>query len=494
MENIIRLENLDCFERASEKQQKKIFEQVNSFDLSKIESDRLRYQLKSYLLARSTKVSLATMQKDIYTVNIICKFLASKFKDVDSILEIDIELLVRKFRVYLFRNGYTLAVKRNRLDRNKSCDQPSEKITYLRKFYKYIEELEMESTQMEFEKDVWDVRKLDFKVKNSDVNPRFCLNFSNINQLRIREETKEIMAFHSEFKSMSSLLREVNAMTRFSKFLDFKHPSVQCFNDVNRNMMEEYIKHVKLNSGLKSSSYNSSLAGLNAIFTTYFLEYENWKASPLLMKGDYQMPMSRNVRGYSESDKERIHSIYKYLDKQLVRSLIIMELFGARLSDVLLLKRDCIYFENDNPWIKIYQHKTESELKAIISSDILALISDSIAKSKEIAPNSEYIFIDGLNGKPMSLNKVHYHLNKLININNILDDRGKPLSFRPHKFRHSFATHLAECDIDGYTISRLLGHINPKSADTYAQVRDVTVSEELKQFIERRDQLLRKYL
>ena len=63
---------------------------------------------------------------------------------------------------------------------------------------------------------------------------------------------------------------------------------------------------------------------------------------------------------------------------------------------------------------------------------------------------------------------------------------GVTLSLHPHKFRHSFATHLLNQGLDLRTIQELMGHSSLSSTQVYTHVSNQKMHDEYEKAFPRR--------
>lgn len=93
----------------------------------------------------------------------------------------------------------------------------------------------------------------------------------------------------------------------------------------------------------------------------------------------------------------------------------------------------------------------------------LRLYLDKYRVPRSGANNLTAVFI-GRNGRRLPRNGIWGAVARRADI------AGVEEHVHPHSFRHSFATHMFERDVDSKIIQRLLGHVDPQSTDVYLRV------------------------
>lgn len=77
--------------------------------------------------------------------------------------------------------------------------------------------------------------------------------------------------------------------------------------------------------------------------------------------------------------------------------------------------------------------------------------------------DTEYVFLNA-RGKPITARGIRYILNRMI------EETALTVRVHPHKFRHTFATHLVNEGADLRTVQELLGHENLSTTQIYTHV------------------------
>ncbi|PAK41747.1 tyrosine-type recombinase/integrase, partial [Priestia megaterium] len=153
-----------------------------------------------------------------------------------------------------------------------------------------------------------------------------------------------------------------------------------------------------------------------------------------------------------------------------------------RISDVLLLKQDCLAQINGKYILVTDIEKTFVQGHKVPIDDHLAqittaLISKSIKNSNNDNNPEKFIFIrykGPRKGLPYSQEWVRNKLNKLARDKNISDENGSTFHFKTHQFRHTYAIKLLNNGTDILTVQELLAHASPEMTLRYARLLDDT--------------------
>lgn len=92
---------------------------------------------------------------------------------------------------------------------------------------------------------------------------------------------------------------------------------------------------------------------------------------------------------------------------------------------------------------------------------------------------SNFVFLN-MRGEPLTTRGVEYILNQIEN------KTGVNLSLHPHKFRHSFATHLLNQGLDLRVIQEMMGHSSLASTQVYTHVSNQKMLDEYQRAFQRR--------
>ncbi|MDD9331684.1 MAG: tyrosine-type recombinase/integrase [Wolbachia sp.] len=141
---------------------------------------------------------------------------------------------------------------------------------------------------------------------------------------------------------------------------------------------------------------------------------------------------------------------------------IIVLLYGAglRISEALNLKVDDVSNEE-----LIITGKGDKQRQVFILPVVKKCIQEYVKACPYLGINNktEYLFL-GLRGKKLGRTYVSNRLQKIRRMLNL------PEILSPHAFRHSFATHLLQEDIDIRSIQQLLGHSSLEITQVYTQL------------------------
>lgn len=153
---------------------------------------------------------------------------------------------------------------------------------------------------------------------------------------------------------------------------------------------------------------------------------------------------------------------------------IVVLLYGAglRISEALNLRVSDLGREN-----LIIKGKGDKQRQVLILPVVKNCIQVYVKACPHLGINNktEYLFL-GFRGKKLGRT---YVANRLQKIRRMLD---LPEILSPHAFRHSFATHLLQEDVDISSIQRLLGHSSLDTTQIYTHLNDKDVFNMYKNF------------
>ncbi|WP_253299911.1 tyrosine-type recombinase/integrase [Wolbachia endosymbiont of Chironomus riparius] len=153
---------------------------------------------------------------------------------------------------------------------------------------------------------------------------------------------------------------------------------------------------------------------------------------------------------------------------------IIMLLYGAglRISEALNLKVSDINNEE-----LVISGKGSKQRQIFILPVVKKCLQEYMKCCPYLGINNktEYLFL-GIRGKKLGRTYFANRLQKIRRIFNL------PEILSPHAFRHSFATHLLQNDLDIRSIQQLLGHSNLETTEIYTHLNHQDVFTAYKNF------------
>jgi len=149
----------------------------------------------------------------------------------------------------------------------------------------------------------------------------------------------------------------------------------------------------------------------------------------------------------------------EWIAKRDISLLILVYSCGLRISEALSIKANDL----DNNTTLTIKGKGNKERIVPILPIIIEAINDYIKSCPYIINDDDFVFL-GKRGKvlnPSIFQKTIRDTRKLANL---------PDNITPHAFRHSFATHLLQADMNLRSIQELLGHAKLSTTQNYTKV------------------------
>ncbi len=488
MENKIFICETECYLKASQEQKEKVKPEWN-FDLEKLLTEGMRREFRHFLAERAKTVTVLTMVNDRNCYNRICRFLKDKDIRVDSFQDKTLEEWMRKLNAWLMQQGMA-RTKRDINVYGKEKIGLSKIIKYFRRIYFFTE---AKDTRKETEKDIWDLKKIDVPYKVNPIKNFETLNFKEILQPAIKEETKKAVLRHLQYEALATIMKELTAIRRMSKYLDEHYPKIKSCTDIDRKILEEYLIYLQTeDTGV--NNFRSELTRLRALLETIGKIYGADHLENLFLNTDIPHSTRAELKSYSDAELKRFNAVFVKMEEQMCRLMVIHQMLGTRISDTLTLQTDCLYEQEGRPMIRIQQMKTDTFVKNI-SAELELLIQKAIQYTRKKYGETKFIFVDEKNPKrPMQYNTVQNRVMAMVQKEDLRDDKGQLFGFGTHMFRHCYGIRLTEMHYDDWTIAKLLGHRSIKNVKYYRKMSLQILADETREVRERKSKLIEKYL
>lgn len=488
MEDQIYICKMECYQKAPQEQKEKI-KPGWAFDLGKLPAEGMQMEFQCFLAERAKIIAVTTMASERIHYNRMCRFLQDMNSKPCSFRDKPLEEWIKKLNAWLMRQGLARTTK-GISEYGKEKTVPSQVITYFRKIYYFVQ---VQDTREEIEKDVWDLGRIDVLYKANLIKNFETLNFTEIIQPAIKEETKKAVLRHLQYEALATITKELTAMRRMSKYLDGHFPKVKSCMDINRKILEEYLIYLQTeDTGVNNFRYD--LTRLRALLETIGKIYGASHLENLFLNTDIPHTSRAELKSYSDAELKRFNAVFVKMEEQMCRLMVIHQMLGTRISDTLTLQTDCLYEQEGRPMIRIQQMKTDTLVKNI-SAELELLIQKAIQYTRKKYGETKFIFVDEKKPeRPMQYNTVQNRVMAMVQKEDLRDDKGQLFGFGTHMFRHCYGIRLTEMHYDDWTIAKLLGHRSIKNVKYYRKMSLQILADETREVRERKSKLIEKYL
>ncbi len=342
--------------------------------------------------------------------------------------------------------------------------------------------------QSEFDKDIWNGRKLGADIRPSD---KHTINFQTILPLWLRQAAKQYIRYTFATLSWATCKKRRDALNYFSSFLIEYHP--QCLaSDIERLFIINFFSYL-VTRKLSEKTRLNIIVDLDTFFT--LCSRNDWADvgdKVLIYKEDHPQLKKPLPRYIPQEVLEQINQNIETLPESVMRMLLIIQESGMRVSELCRLKFDCLRQDSAGDWwLNYYQFKMKKDHTISISKELGAVIQDQQNYIKNNLNSSfEYLFCGRSAGterfipqnKPINPDVFTDYLKRLCTTNNICDVSGKAWNLTSHQFRHSVGTRMINNGVPQHIIQRFLGHETPNMTATYAHTFDSTLKKEIAKY------------
>lgn len=432
------------------------------------------HRLREHTLRLQTAVSYGTCFARL------ANFLERVYPKVGSFTDLEIEIVMTRWRSYLVEQGVSVN-KKGRLS-------STQYETLLQQVYQFM--LNFYDDREEFEKNVWDVRKIP-GAKYTQNKADYLLSFEDI-PLPFRPLAKRYLKVRVGIRSYGQCNTDLIALRLFLRFIHEQYPYWQDLKKLSRKDMENYLAWYRsYTEGWKNQHYRC-LVNLRSFFD--YIQRARYPDAPekpyvlLLFKEDFPRLTKR-----SEEDIKFIpEGVLKQLEENLEQLtpsqytpiVVLLRATGWRISDILNLRYDnCLdrtaqgwWLCGDIPKTQVLNHRVPitDEVAAVVQA-----VVDEVKEKSTPENNPKKLLFVRLDGKrkgrpPMGLH-IQQAINRLAKKCNIVDDQGGVFHFGNHAFRHTKGVELINNGMNILHVQKWMAHASPEMTLRYAKILDSTM-------------------
>ncbi|WP_373530423.1 tyrosine-type recombinase/integrase [Nostoc sp.] len=338
--------------------------------------------------------------------------------------------------------------------------------------------------QSEFDKDIWNGRKL-----RADIRPSDCpnINFKAISQPWLRQAAKQYVKYTFAILSWATCKKKKDALKYFSEFIAECYPGCQA-SDINRPIIITFLTYL-VTKKLAEKTRLNILVDLNTFFT--LCAQNGWadiNDKVLVYKEDYPRLNKPQPKYIPQEVIEQINQRIETLPESVMRMVLVIQECGMRISELCRLKFDCLRQDSAGDWwLNYYQFKMKKDHTITVSRELAGVIQEQQNYIRNNLDSGFEYLVSGRNmakhfmplNKPMNPSAFTDYLKRLITTNNICTDSGKLWDLTAHQFRHSVGTPMINNGVPQHIIQRYLGHESPNMTATYAHLFDSTLKKEI---------------
>lgn len=364
---------------------------------------------------------------------------------------------------------------------------------------KVIKEAEAKSenqkTVNEYEKDIWNLEKLGLTTEITKAKRTKTIRFYWISQEWLKTLVKKYAKYSLSILSVSTVQSDTRNIGYFSDFIKEEYPLIIA-KDINRDIIISYL------SWLKSKNFrtqNNILSGLKSFFDWCNNEEPEDFPRTLIFPGDFPKKREKVLPRYiPEEVMQQLNACINELPEPIMRMLIILQECGMRISELILLKYDCLLQDSQKDYfIKYKQYKMKTEISKPITQECAAVIKEQQEYIKKYVIDNldggfQYLFCaresthDGnlFIPIPKTISSASFirPIKILAREKKIKDSSGKAWNFQAHQFRHTVATRMINNGVPLHIVQRYLGHESPTMTMEYAHIHDQTMKREFAEF------------
>lgn len=341
---------------------------------------------------------------------------------------------------------------------------------------------------VEYPRDVWRLHRLPGLTASPGKRPgsRMNLRFDRLTQPWLRALAKRWIRLRlSSGLSISTVISDVQGLTRFSRFLAETASGVDELADVDRAVLERYLAWLAtqpFGRGAKEDAVTAPRTFFQAIRQHGW--DETLPTTAVFFPGDAPARPARTARHVAEHIMAQVEApvnMDRWPNPEGRLITLILIHCGLRATDACTLAFDCLLHDGQSaPYLRYFNNKMRREAAVPIDEDLEREIRAQQQRVHERGPGQHPHLFPALVGNAGGRNPMTYYsyrgmLNAWLATCRIHDEHGQPAHLTPHQWRHTFACRLINRDVPQEVIRVLLDHESTQMTAHYARITDQTV-------------------
>ena len=241
--------------------------------------------------------------------------------------------------------------------------------------------------------------------------------------------------------------------------------------------MEDFLLFIETNKKLAERAKTTNITSIRLFFDWGRLHnLDGMPATQLIMVCDFKYRWQTQPKFYTDDVLRQINEKLEHLPLQIARMFFVLQNVGMRISELCMLKSDCLTTDTNGEYVLTYfQDKTHEHNSVPITKTVAGAIMEAMEESKrKLGEDTVYVFANAAD-KPISVNSLPYYLNRLVYYHNITDQLGNLVRIRCHTFRSTVATKYANMGLNPNMIRMMLGHRTVSTIKHYVEIHNETV-------------------
>lgn len=443
-----------------------------------------------YGRAKNQDWSMTTLHYTASKINRICEWLGSKHSTVISLVEKSLDEWILSLRTYLTETGKYFgkaAIKGINAKGKPTIYQADDDCIYkFTQIYKFI--FDFYNDGNEYEKDIWDLRKLGFTDKYVAASHQHLLSFTELKGTWLYLAAKQYIKYKLPLVSPTTCHHKLLSLRKLYGFLSQNYPNIEPL-EINRSLIVEYLGYL---ATLDISSWyrHSLIANLRDFLELCFREkWIDVTGNQLIYDDD--LPKYKRTYNADYIPEEVIQQIQENLDElknpMHKRMFLVLIECGMRISEICHLSFNCLRQDSKGDFfLQYHQYKLKKDITIPISRLITKVIQeqqDDVRSQRNedcpfLFPSSKY----KTKNKATSYKSFCDALRRLIYEKNIKDINGNLWLFHSHQCRHTVGTRMINNGVPQHIIQRYLGHESPTMTQVYAHIHDKTLKREIAKY------------
>lgn len=446
-------------------------------DFSKITNVDVKKEVKYYIFTQlfSFEGTFNTLrQKHLYLFKWFIKYLNESKLGLNSLAHINKKIeedYIEFFKVNNVKTKY-----RKDKYHQKTCRYKLVLFQYkIKRFF-----IDVYNEQLNKEPDTWYVK--DFNISSHRVNLSGHIKTFKFYRIE-NEKNKDIfkrymkhLLLNTEI-SISFMSVKFSGVRLFLEFLGEKNVA-----ELERCDIEEYKKKL-LNMDISNNTFNVRLLAVSDFLkfgvNKGILDYNHVYIEFDIL--DTSFKFNGNI-----VEQQVIEQILKNADKipkKFLAMFLILYCCGMRISEVCTLKVGCLKKDDIGHYIVFYQQKMKKEVSNPIPKNLYELLMDQQQQILSSYGENQIYLFPKKDGLPTIANTYKNQMEKILKDLDIRNSDGSIYIFRPHEYRHTFATNLLDKEVPFTVIQKLLHHNSPEMSLVYTQLTDSRKRKKYMEFV-----------